>query len=59
MLIWTSRRAAMDLAEDIYRTTKSTQTWYVSVAMACATVFGVVWIEWKSVKGKKLEPVAA
>jgi four helix bundle protein len=23
MLIWTSRRAAMDLAEDIYRTTKS------------------------------------
>jgi hypothetical protein len=36
-----------------------TQTWYVSVAMACASVFGIVWIEWKSVKGKKLEPVAA
>jgi hypothetical protein len=36
-----------------------TQTWYVSVAMACATVLGVVWVEWKSVKGKKLEPVAA
>jgi hypothetical protein len=36
-----------------------TQTWHVSIAMACATVFGVVWIEWKSVKGKKLETVAA
>lgn len=36
-----------------------TQTWYVSVAMACLSVFGVVWIEWKSVKGKKLDAVAA
>lgn len=36
-----------------------TQTWYVSVALACVTVFGIVWIEWKSVKGKKLETVAA
>jgi hypothetical protein len=36
-----------------------TQTWYVSVAMACVTVFGIVWIEWKSVKGKKIETVAA
>ena len=36
-----------------------TQTWYVSVAMACLSVFGIVWIEWKSVKGKKVETVAA
>jgi len=36
-----------------------TQTWYVSVAMACVSAVGVVWIEWKSVKGKKLESVAA
>jgi hypothetical protein len=35
------------------------QTWYVSVAMACATIFGIAWIEWKSVKGKKLDTVAA
>jgi hypothetical protein len=36
-----------------------TQTWYVSVAMACATVFGVVWVEWKSVKSKKPKTVVA
>jgi hypothetical protein len=32
-----------------------TETWYVSVAMACLTVFGTVALEWKSVKGKKIE----
>lgn len=31
------------------------QTWYVSVAMACLTVFGTAALEWKSVKGKKVE----
>lgn len=35
------------------------QTYYVSVALACLTIFGAVGIEWKSVKGKKLEAVAA
>lgn len=32
-----------------------TQTWYVSVAMACLTLFGTAALEWKSVKGKKIE----
>lgn len=36
-----------------------TQTWYVSVAMACLSVFGAAVIQWKSVKGKKIETVAA
>ncbi|KAL8954074.1 MAG: hypothetical protein Q9222_000131 [Ikaeria aurantiellina] len=36
-----------------------TQTFYVSVAMAALSIFGSVLIEWKSVKGKKLETVAA
>ena len=35
------------------------QTYYVSVAMAALSVFGAVGIEWKSVKGKKVETVAA
>jgi hypothetical protein len=33
------------------------QTWYVSVALACMTVVGAAFIEWKSVKGKKIEAV--
>ena len=32
-----------------------TQTWYVSVAMACLTGIGAVTLEWKSVKGKKID----
>lgn len=32
-----------------------TQTWYVSVAMACLTGIGSAFLEWKSVKGKKIE----
>jgi hypothetical protein len=32
-----------------------TQTWYVSVAMSCLTVIGTAALEWKSVKGKKIE----
>ena len=35
------------------------QTYYVSVAMACLSAFGAAALEWKSVKGKKLETVAA
>ena len=35
------------------------QTYYVSVAMAALSIFGVVAIEWKSVKGKKIETMAA
>ena len=35
------------------------QTFYVSVAMAAMSVFGAIGIEWKSVKGKKVETVAA
>ncbi|MCJ1299880.1 MFS sugar transporter [Hypocenomyce scalaris] len=35
-----------------------TQTWYVSVAMASLTIIGSLSMEWKSVKGKKLEAVA-
>lgn len=35
------------------------QTYYVSVAMAALSIFGSIGIEWKSVKGKKLETVAA
>jgi len=35
------------------------QTYYVAVALACLSIFGALGIEWKSVKGKKLETVAA
>lgn len=35
------------------------QTYYVPVAMACLSAFGAASLEWKSVKGKKLETVAA
>lgn len=34
-----------------------TQTWYVSVAMACLSAFGAVWLQWKSMKGKKIDAV--
>ena len=34
-----------------------TQTYYVSLAMACFSIVGSVGMEWKSVKGKKLEAV--
>ena len=32
-----------------------TQTWYVSVAMACLSTIGAVVLEWKSMKEKKVE----
>lgn len=32
-----------------------TRTWYVSVAMACLSAIGAATLEWKSVKGKKIE----
>lgn len=35
------------------------ETWYVATAMACFTIIGAVGIEWKSVKGKKIETIAA
>jgi hypothetical protein len=35
------------------------QAFYVSVAMACLSIIGAVGMEWKSVKGKKFEAVAA
>ncbi|KAL8822739.1 MAG: hypothetical protein Q9191_006530 [Dirinaria sp. TL-2023a] len=35
------------------------QTFYVSVATAALAIFGAAGIEWKSVKGKKIETVAA
>ena len=34
-----------------------TQTWYVSVALACLTVIGTAGVEWKNIKGKKSEAV--
>ena len=34
-----------------------TQTWYVSVAMSCLSVIGAVFLEWKSMKAKKVEAV--
>lgn len=33
------------------------QTWYVPVAMASLSIFGSLAMEWKSVKGKKIEAV--
>jgi hypothetical protein len=36
-----------------------TQTYYVSVALSCLAIFGVASIQWISVKGKKIEMVAA
>ena len=35
------------------------QTYYVSVAMAALSIFGALGVEWKSVKGKKVEIVGA
>lgn len=35
------------------------QTYYVSVALAALSIFGSAAIEWKSIKGKKIETVAA
>ena len=36
-----------------------TQTFYVSLAMASFSIIGALGIEWKSVKGKKIETVPA
>lgn len=36
-----------------------TQTFYVSVACASASILGAVWVEWKSMKGKKIQMAAA
>ncbi|KAL9580252.1 MAG: hypothetical protein Q9212_004606 [Teloschistes hypoglaucus] len=36
-----------------------TQTYYISVALAALSIFGAAAMEWKSVKGKKIETVAA
>lgn len=36
-----------------------TDTWYVSVALSCLSIIGAAFMEWKSVKGKKIETVAA
>ena len=35
------------------------ETFYVSVAMACLSILGALGMEWKSVKGKKIESVPA
>ena len=35
-----------------------THTYYVSVAMASLSIIGALGMEWKSVKGKKLEAAA-
>lgn len=36
-----------------------TNAWYVAVALSALSIIGAVFVEWKSVKGKKLETVAA
>jgi hypothetical protein len=36
-----------------------TNTWYISVAMACLQIISCFFIEWKSVKGQKVGGVAA
>ncbi|KAF7717919.1 MFS-type toxin efflux pump [Penicillium ucsense] len=36
-----------------------TQTFYVAVAMGALSLIGPIFVEWLSVKGKKVEPVAA
>ena len=33
-----------------------TQTFYVSLAVSCLSIIGALGMEWKSVKGKKIEP---
>ena len=35
------------------------QTFYVFTALASLSIFGALWTEWKSVKGKKIEMVPA
>ena len=36
-----------------------THTWYISVAMACLSIFGSLAVRWNSIKGKKVGGVAA
>ncbi|KAK9234809.1 major facilitator superfamily domain-containing protein [Lipomyces kononenkoae] len=36
-----------------------TQTWYATVAMSALSIIGAIGMEWKSVKGKKLDAMAA
>ena len=36
-----------------------TDTWYVAVALAVISGFGVCWVQWLSVKGKNLDMAAA
>lgn len=56
-------RKAVDpaLLDDVLTAYNSalTQTFYVSTAVAALSIFGSALIEWRSVKGKKLETVAA
>ncbi|EON64992.1 hypothetical protein W97_04227 [Coniosporium apollinis CBS 100218] len=46
-----------DLVQPVLRAynTALTQTWYVSVAMSVLSIFGAAVVQWKSVKGKKIE----
>lgn len=46
-----------DLLQPVLRAynTALTQTWYVSVAMSVLSIFGAAVVQWKSVKGKKIE----
>ncbi|KAL8731744.1 MAG: hypothetical protein Q9166_003191 [cf. Caloplaca sp. 2 TL-2023] len=59
----TNLKKAVDPAVmgDVLRSYNSaiTQTFYVSVAVAALSIFGAVAMEWKSVKGKKVETVTA
>ncbi|KIW01485.1 uncharacterized protein PV09_07238 [Verruconis gallopava] len=36
-----------------------TRTWYAAVALACLSGLGCAFVQWKSVKGKKIEPAMA
>ncbi|KAI4103280.1 MAG: hypothetical protein L6R37_003908 [Teloschistes peruensis] len=59
----TSLRGAVDPAQlhDILHAYNDalTQTFYISVALSALSIFGAAAMEWKSVKGKKTETIAA
>ncbi|KAI9683361.1 MAG: hypothetical protein M1829_005433 [Trizodia sp. TS-e1964] len=48
----------IDTVTELYNSAL-TKTYYVSVAMACLSMVGALGVEWKSVKGKKIEMAAA
>ncbi|EGE77149.2 major facilitator superfamily transporter [Blastomyces dermatitidis ATCC 18188] len=48
----------LDAVQEVYNSAL-TETWYVAVAMSALGIIGALGVEWKSVKGKKLDASVA